>query len=377
MYYNRDTMRVLLLLFISCSFALAQQAIEVEPWGKMPTGEHIQLYTLTNATGATARITTYGAILVSLTVPDNAGNLGDVVLGFDSSKEYMDAQAYFGATIGRYGNRIAKGLFELDGKTYSLAINNEPNALHGGPTGFSRRVWTAAPFDAEDGQGLALTYVSKDGEEGFPGNFTVSVRYTWTNDNTLSIAYEAVTDAPTIHNLTNHSFFNLKDAGRTNILAHEIQIWGDHYTPVGPTLIPTGEIASVAGTPFDLRESTAIGARINEDHEQIRFGGGYDHNHVISRRTKDGLELAARVYEPTTGRVMETWTTEPGVQFYTGNFLDGSIRGKDDTRYKRRSAFCLETQHYPDSPNQASFPSTVLRPGETYRSQTDYRFSVR
>lgn len=370
-------MRVLLLLFISCSFALAQQAIEVEPWGKMPTGEHIQLYTLTNSTGAAASITTYGAILVSLTAPDNAGNLADVVLGFDSSKEYMDAQAYFGATIGRYGNRIAKGLFELDGKTYSLAINNEPNALHGGPTGFSRRVWTAAPFDAENGQGLALTYVSKDGEEGFPGNFTVSVRYTWTNDNTLSIAYEAVTDAPTIHNLTNHSFFNLKDAGRTNILDHEIQISGDHYTPVDSTLIPTGEIASVAGTPFDLREPAAMGARINDDHQQIRFGGGYDHNHVISRRSKDALELAATVYEPTTGRVMETWTTEPGVQFYTGNFLDGTLRGKDGTRYKRRSAFCLETQHYPDSPNQPSFPSTVLRPGETYRSQTDYRFTVR
>ena len=368
-------MRVVLLL--STAILFAQQGITVEPWGKTPAGEHVQLYTLTNSTGAEVRIATYGGIVVSVTVPDNSGVLGDVVLGFDSLDGYLGEQPYFGALIGRYGNRIAKGRFAIDGKTYSIATNNGPNGLHGGPTGFNRRVWTAAPFDAEDGQGLALTYVSEDGEEGYPGTLTASVRYTWTNQNALRIDYAAVTDAPTVQNLTNHSYFNLKDAGKTDALSHEMQIFGDHYTPVDSTLIPTGEIAPVEGTPFDFREPTAIGARIDQNDEQLGYGGGYDHNHVLSRRTKDGLELGARVYESTTGRVMEMWTTEPGVQFYTGNFLDGTITGKDGIQYNRRAAFCLETQHYPDSPNQNAFPSTVLRPGETYRSQTEYRFSVR
>lgn len=370
-------MHVVLLLLLSTATLFAQQGITVEPWGKTPAGEHVQLYTLTNSTGAEVRIATYGGIVVSLTVPDNSGVLGDVVLGFDSLEGYLGEQPYFGALIGRYGNRIAKGRFVIDGKTYSIATNNGPNGLHGGPTGFNRRVWTAAPFDAEDGQGLALTYVSEDGEEGYPGTLTARVRYTWTNGNSLRIEYAAVTDAPTVQNLTNHSYFNLKDAGKTDALSHEMQILGDHYTPVDSTLIPTGEIAPVEGTPFDFREPTAIGARIDQNDEQLGYGGGYDHNHVLSRRTKNGLELGARVYESTTGRVMELWTTEPGVQFYTGNFLDGTITGKDGIQYNRRAAFCLETQHYPDSPNQKAFPSTVLRPGETYRSQTEYRFSVR
>jgi len=355
----------------------AQKGVTVEPWGKTSAGAHVELYTLTNASGGQARIATFGGVVVSLTVPDNAGKLADVVLGFDSLEGYTGKQPYLGALIGRYGNRIAKGRFTLDGRTYSLAVNNGENALHGGPTGFDRRVWAAVPFDAADGPGLALTYVSEDGEEGYPGTLTARVRYTWTDQNALRIEYTANTDAPTVINLTNHSYFNLKDAGKTDMLGTELQLFADHYSPVDSTLIPTGEAAPVEGTPFDFRQPTQIGARINQQHEQIKNGGGYDHNYIISRRTKDGLEIAARFHEATTGRVMEVWTTEPGAQFYTGNFLDGSLTGKSGTVYNRRTAFCLETQHYPDSPNQPAFPSTTLRPGETYHSTTEYRFSVR
>ena len=366
-------MRLLLAALLVATSAAAQ-SVEVEPWGKTPSGEHVQLYTLTNDSGARVRIATYGGVVVSLEVPDESGKLGDVVLGFDSLKGYLGEHPYFGSLIGRYGNRIAKGRFNLDGETYWLATNNGPNALHGGLQGFNRRVWTAAPFDADDGPGLALTYVSEDGEEGYPGTLALRVRYTWTNEYTLRIEYAATTDAPTVLNVTNHSYFNLKDAGRTDALGHRMQIFADHYTPVDETLIPTGEIAPVEGTPFDFRQPTAIGARIDQRDEQLGHGGGYDHNHVLSRRTKDGLELAVRVTEPTSGRTMEVWTTEPGVQFYSGNFLDGTLRGKGGVTYNKRAAFCLETQHFPDSPNQEAFPTTVLRPGETYRSQTEYRF---
>lgn len=371
--YNFQTMRFLLALVV---FALAAsaQSVKVEPWGKTPSGGRVQIYTLTNARGAEVRIATYGGVVVSLKVPDKAGKMDDVVLGFDSLDGYLGEHPYFGSLIGRYGNRIAKGRFTLDGETYWLATNNGPNALHGGLQGFNRRVWTAAPFDAADGVGLALTYVSEDGEEGYPGTLAARVRYTWTDDNTLRIEYAVNTDAPTVFNLTNHSYFNLKDAGRTAALGHEVQIFGDHYTPVDAMLIPTGEIAPVEGTPFDFRQPTAIGARIDQKDGQLGFGGGYDHNHVLSRRTRDGLELAVRVHEPTSGRTMEVWTTEPGVQFYSGNFLDGTLKGKGGATYNQRAAFCLETQHFPDSPNQKAFPSTVLRPGETYRSQTEYRF---
>ncbi len=365
-------MRTILALLLATP--LFGQSVEVAPWGKTPTGEHVQLYTLTNSNGARVRIATYGGVVVSLEVPDRSGKLGDVVLGFDSLEGYLGEHPYFGSLIGRYGNRIAKGRFALNGETYWLATNNGPNALHGGLRGFSRRVWTAAPFDAEDGLGLALTYISEDGEEGYPGTLAVQVRYTWTEDNTLRIDYAATTDAPTVVNLTNHSYFNLKDAGRTDALNHRMQIFGDHYTPVDPTLIPTGEIAPVEGTPFDFRQPTAIGARIDQRHEQLGHGGGYDHNHVLSRRAKDGLELAARVREPASGRILEVWTTEPGVQFYAGNFLDGSVEGKGGVVYQKRAGFCLETQHFPDSPNQKAFPSTVLRPGETLVSRTEYRF---
>lgn len=362
------------LVLLLAAAPLLAQSVTSEPWGKTPSGEHVQLYTLTSESGARVRIATYAGAVVSLEVPDKSGKLGDVVLGFDSLEGYLSDHPYFGSLIGRYGNRIAKGRFTLDGRTYSLAVNNGENALHGGLQGFNRRVWTAMPFETEDGVGLALTYVSEDGEEGYPGTLTARVRYTWTNDNTLRIDYAATTNAPTVLNLTNHSYFNLKDAGRSDILGHEMQIFADHYTPVDPTLIPTGEIAPVEGTPFDFRQPTPIGARIGENDEQLRNGGGYDHNSVLSRRTKDELELAVRVHEPTTGRTMEVWTTEPGVQFYTGNFLDGTFKGKGGVAYNKRSAICLETQHFPDSPNQEAFPSTVLRPGETYRSRTEYRF---
>jgi aldose 1-epimerase len=370
--------RLLPLLLMALSAPLlAEKGIQVESWGKAPSGEQVQLYTLTNAKGGEARIATYGGVVVSLKVPDKAGKLGDVVLGFDALAGYLGEHPYFGSLIGRYGNRIAKGRFTLDARTYSLAVNNGPNALHGGLQGFNRRVWTAAPFEAADGVGLALTYVSEGGEEGYPGTLTARVRYTWTDQNALRIEYAANTDAPTVLNLTNHSYFNLKDAGRSDALGHEVQIFADHYTPVDSTLIPTGELAPVEGTPFDFRQPAAIGARIGQNDEQLRNGGGYDHNFVLSRREKDDLELAVRVHEPTTGRVMEVWTTEPGVQFYSGNFLDGTVTGKSGVGYKKRAALCLETQHFPDSPNQKAFPSTVLRPGETYHSKTEYRFSAR
>ncbi len=372
-------MRMLLraVLAMSAATLAAAPGIEVEPWGETPKGELVQLYTLTNAKGVEARIATYGGVVVSLKVPDKAGALGDVVLGFDSLDGYLGEHPYFGSLIGRYGNRIAGGRFAIDGREYTLAANNGPNALHGGIEGFNRQVWTAKPILTGDGPGLVLQYVSADGEEGYPGTLAVTVRYTLTDANELRIDYRATTDKPTVANLTNHSYFNLKDAGKTDALAHRMQIMADHFTPVDPTLIPTGSSRPVMGTPFDFREPTAIGAKIDQSDEQLANGGGYDHNYVLSRRTADELELAARIHEPTTGRLMEVLTTEPGVQFYTGNFLDGSVSGKGGTRYNKRAAFCLETQHYPDSPNQKAFPSTVLRPGEVYESTTLYRFSVR
>jgi len=378
LYYNLQAMRFILALLLLSTPLLAQKGVTVEPWGKTPSGEYVELYTLTNAGGGQARIATYGGVIVSLTVPDKSGNLGDVVLGFDTLAGYADKTTYLGALIGRYGNRIAKGRFPLDGRTYTLAVNNGENALHGGLRGFDARVWAAVPFDGADGPGLALTYVSEDGEEGYPGTLTTRVLYIWTDQNALRIEYTANTDAPTVVNLTNHSYFNLKDAGKTDILATELQLFADHYSPVDATLIPTGEAAPVSGTPFDFRQPMQIGSRIDQQQdEQIKNGGGYDHNYIISRRSKDGLDIAARVHEAASGRVMEVWTTEPGVQFYTGNFLDGSYIGKDGTVYNRRAGFCFETQHYPDSPNQPEFPSTILRPGKTYRSTTEYRFSVR
>jgi aldose 1-epimerase len=335
-----------------------------------------QLFTLKNSNGMSVEITNYGGIITRILVPDKNGNIEDVVLGFDQLAGYQGEHPYFGAIIGRYGNRIAKGKFSIEGNPYTLAINNDPNTLHGGPTGFHKRTWNAKEIKRENYVGLELSRVSKDMEEGYPGNLNTTVRYLLNDRNELLIEYEATTDKPTIVNLTNHSYFNLKGAGKGDILGHELMLAADQFTPVDKTLIPTGELRAVEGTPFDFRTSTPIGARVNADDEQIRFGLGYDHNFVL-KRTNSGLELAATVHEPTTGRFLEVLTTEPGVQFYCGNFLDGTNVGKGGMKYEYRTGFCLETQHFPDSPNQKIFPSTLLKPGEKYETSTVYRFSVK
>jgi len=351
-------------------------ATKKSSFGKTPDGETVDLYTLTNKNGVEAAITTYGGSVVSLKVPDRQGKLGDVVLGFDSVDGYVNNTSYIGALIGRYGNRIGHAEFRLDGKTYTLAKNNGENTLHGGTKGFNKAVWTAKEIPSKDGQALELTYLSKDGEEGFPGSLQVRVIYTLTDSNSLKIEYFATTDKETVVNLTNHSYFNLAGPGAGDILSHVLTINADKFTPVDSGLIPTGELRDVAGTPFDFRKATEIGARINADDEQIKLGGGYDHNFVLNRKSGDPISLAARVVEPKTGHVMEVWTTEPGVQFYTGNFLDGSLHGKGGVSYTKRSAFCLETQHFPDSPNKPKFPSTELKPGERYHTTTIYKFSM-
>jgi aldose 1-epimerase len=347
--------------------------ISQAPFGKTADGTPVEIYTLRNAKGCEARIMTYGGIVVSLKVPDKNGNFGDVVLGYDKLDDYVKNNPFFGALVGRYGNRIAGGKFTLAGKEYTLALNNAPNNLHGGPIGFDKRVWKATTLLTADGPALQLTYLSKDGEEGFPGNLKVTATYTLTTDNGLLLNYTATTDKATLCNLTQHSYFNL--AGKGDVLNDLVYINADKFTPVDKTLIPTGELKPVEGTPFDFRKPTAVGARINADDEQIKFGNGYDHNWVINKPLGK-LGLVARVTEPTTGRVMEVLSTEPGVQFYTGNFLDGSITGKGGQVYQRRSGLCFEPQHYPDSPNHPQFPSAELKPGETYQNTILYRFLV-
>ncbi len=335
----------------------------------------MQLYTLRNSKGVEASITNYGAILVSLKVPDRNGNLADVVLGFDSLDGYLGEHPYFGAVIGRYGNRIAGGRFVLDGVEYKLARNNGENHLHGGVRGFDKAVWSVKKPRADGDAGVELTYLSEDGEEGYPGSLTATVRYTLTGDNELRLDYEATASKPTVVNLTNHSYFNLAGAGNGDILAHRVRINADNFTPVDQGLIPTGELRPVTGTPFDFRQPHAIGERIGGKDQQLVFGKGYDHNFVLNG-SAGSLRSAARVTEPGSGRVVEVLTTEPGVQFYTGNFLDGTIRGKGGAAYGHRYGFCLETQHFPDSPNQPQFPSVVLRPGAKYQSTTVYKFSA-
>ncbi|HMB94237.1 MAG TPA: aldose epimerase family protein [Rhodothermales bacterium] len=349
-----------------------------QPFGQTEEGTPVQLYTLTNANGVEARVTNYGGIIVSLRIPDAQGQLEDVVLGYDSLASYLDETPYFGAIIGRYGNRIGGAQFVLDDSTYTLEANNGPNHLHGGVKGFDKVVWDAEPFEDERGTGLIFTYTSPDGQEGYPGTLNATVTYILTDDNELIFDYEATTDKATPVNLTQHTYFNLAGDGSGDILDHEMMINAETFTPVDSTLIPTGELRPVEGTPFDFRQPTAIGARIDADNEQIRFGPGYDHNFVLKREnaSADSLALAARVTEPTSGRVMEIFTTEPGIQFYSGNFLDGSLTGKGGMAYEYRTGFCLETQHFPDSPNKPDFPSTILRPGETYHSCTVYKFST-
>jgi len=345
-------------------------------FGKTPEGQPIDLYVLTNKSGAEVSITNYGGAVVSLKVPDRNGNLADVVLGYDNADGYVNDKSFFGALVGRYGNRIGHAQFALDGKTYTLAKNNGENSLHGGIKGFNKPVWTAKIIPVKDGQSLELSYRSKDGEEGFPGNLKVSVIYTLTDSNAFFFNYSATTDKKTVVNLTNHSYFNLGGQGSGDILGHQLMIQADKFTPVDAGLIPTGELRDVASTPFDFRKPAAIGARIDQDEEQLKLGGGYDHNFVLRPSNGAGEFLAARVVEPASGRVLEVWTTQPGVQFYTGNFLDGKTAGKGGVTYPHRSAFCLETQHYPDSPNQPKFPSVVLNPGERYHTITTYKFSV-
>jgi aldose 1-epimerase len=367
---------VLLCLAVCVSTMEAKTNVSKQSFGKMPDGTAIDVYTLSEGQ-VEARIITYGGIIVSLKVPDKAGKSDDVVLGFDSLDDYVkisnapEGNPFFGAIIGRYANRIAKGKFTLDGKEYSLPINNPPNSLHGGPHGFNNVAWKGKEIP----NGVELTYLSKDGEAGYPGNLTATVRYTLEHS-ALRIDYSASTDRDTVVNLTNHSYFNLSGQGHGDILNHMLTLHASRFTPVDSMLIPTGELRPVANTPFDFTKSTRVGDRIDADDEQIRFGKGYDHNWVLD---SPGGKLfdAAEVYEPTTGRVLRVSTTEPGTQVYTGNFLDGTLKGKGGATYIRRGAICLETQHFPDSPNHPKFPSTELKPGQRYHTTTVFSFSSR
>jgi aldose 1-epimerase len=336
--------------------------------------DQLQSWDFSNDNGMSMTVTNYGGRIVSLNVPIKNGGSVDVVLGYDSLIQFLSDPSYLGSLIGRYGNRIAKGRFTLDGKEYQLATNNGQNTLHGGPGGFHNVIWNGEPFQNDSQDALELTYLSVDGEEGYPGNLKVKVTYTLTDQNEIIIDYEATTDKATVVNLTNHAYFNLAGAGNGDILNHQLEVFADKFTPVDDGLIPTGELKSISGTPFDFIAPHAIGERINNDDEQLRLGKGYDHNYVLNKPKPDTLSLAARVTEHTTGLMMEVYTTEPGIQLYSGNFMDGSIKGKGGKNYGHRSAFCLETQHFPDSPNRTEFPSTVLKPGETYKSRTVYKF---
>jgi aldose 1-epimerase len=348
-------------------------SITSQPFGQTPEGTPIELYTLTNANGLEAAIMTYGGTLAALRVPDRAGEFGDIVLGFETLEPYLADHPFFGALVGRFCNRIAGAQFTLNGTTYPLARNDGPNHLHGGPHGFHRAIWHASERPSDEGPSLALHYLSRDGEEGYPGNLSVDVVYTLTDQNALRIDYSATTDRDTVINLTNHAYFNLTG---DDILSHELVLDGTRFLPIDETLIPIGELRSVQDTPMDFTTSTPIGDRIASDDEQLRCGQGYDHTWVLDKPT-GALGHAARVYAPGSGRVLDVFTTAPGIQFYSGNMLDGSLAGKGGTIYTRNSGLCLETQHFPDSPNQPQFPSTVLHPGETYRQSTIFQFSVR
>ncbi|WP_136066808.1 aldose epimerase family protein [Modicisalibacter radicis] len=359
------------------------EGVEKSSFGKMPDGRQVDVYRISNDNGIEMRVITYGGIIVSLRTPDAQGNVDDIVLGFDSldgylSDTYQQVNPYFGALIGRYGNRIANGQFRLNDETHELATNDGDNHLHGGDKGFNQRLWQAEPFSNAQGAGVILRYTSADGEEGYPGRLKTRVTYTLTDDDALEIDYHATTTEATPVNLTQHSYFNLNGEGNDSILDHRLLINAEAFTPIDESLIPTGEIRPVAGTPLDFTEPTPIGARIEADNQQLEFAKGYDHNFVLKREApqSEALVLAARVWEPDTGRVLEVATNEPGIQFYSGNFLAGKLTGKGGQAYAHRSGFALETQHFPDSPNHPDFPSTILRPGETYQSQTVYRFST-
>lgn len=359
-----------LILLLACFPQTASAQITTQDFDK------IMLYTLKNSNGITIKVTNYGAIITSIIVPDRDGEMGDIALGYDSVEEYINAvdKPYFGSVVGRYGNRIAEGKFTVDGQEYELAVNNGANHLHGGVVGFDKVVWDAKPVGDNS---LELTYLAKDMEEGYPGNLQCKVTYTLTDDNELVVHYEATTDKTTPVNLTQHTYFNLKGEGNGTILDHELMLNAKQFTPVDEGLIPTGKLVNVAGTPFDFTKAKPIGRDVEQSDEQLNFGGGYDHNWVLDKEGKEGqMTLAARLSEPSTGRVVEVLTTEPGIQFYCGNFLDGRLKGKSGQTYVYRGGLCLETQHYPDSPNQPNFPSTLLEPGDKYDTTTVFRFST-
>jgi aldose 1-epimerase len=376
MRHFKKLLAVLFLFAGIASMAMAKTEVSQRSGGKLPDGSEVQIFTLKNE-NTEVQVMTYGGYVLSIKVPDRSGKVADVVLGFDDPSGYYQANhakgnPYFGAIIGRYGNRIAHGKFSLDGKEYSLPKNDGDNTLHGGPDGFHNQLWTGRIIH----DGVELKYLSKDGEEGFPGNLTATVKYTLSG-NELKIDYSATTDKPTVVNLTNHSYFNLSGQGNGTILGDELKLDASKFTPVDSGLIPTGELKPVVGTPFDFLKPHTVGERINADDEQLHLAhNGYDHNFVLDRKGK-GLEEAAEVYDPATGRVLQVLTTEPGVQFYSSNFLDGSIKGKGGVAYPKNAALCLETQHFPDSPNQPAFPTTVLKPGSEYHSTTIFRFSTR
>jgi len=352
-----------------------EASISEEGFGETAGGEEVMLYTLTNANGMTMKVTNYGGIITELTMADKDGTMDDVVLGYDTLAAYEAETPYFGAIIGRYGNRIDGARFTLDGSDYTLAANDGENHLHGGEAGFDKVVWDAETAMTDAGPQITFSRVSPDGEEGYPGNLSVEVVYTLTNDDELAIDYRAETDKATPVNLTQHTYFNLSGDASEDILGHTLMIDADRFTPVDETLIPTGKLRPVEGTPFDFREPTEIGARINAENRQIEYGGGYDHNWVLNREG-DGLEKIAVLSHEETGRSVEVWTEEPGLQFYSGNFLDGSLTGKGGVAYEYRTGLCLETQHFPDSPNQPDFPSTTLEPGDLYQTRTVYKFTV-
>ncbi len=361
---------------LSTTRAQARQGVTQTAFGQLDDGRKVTLTTLTNSAGVEARIINYGAILVSLKVPDRQGTLRDVVLGYDDVNGYVKDKSFLGVTVGRYANRIARGKFTLDGKTYQLDINNPPNHLHGGAEGFYKKLWQSAPVKGKDGPGVKLTYVSPDGDAGYPGKVTLTVTYTLTSDNALRIAYHGTTDKPTLLNSTHHSYFNLSGDPTKPILDEQLTIDADKLTPVGADLIPTGQLLDVAGTPMDFRQPTRIGARIDAKDQQLDFGKGYDHNWVL-RDPGKGVRRAAELYDPQSGILMDVLTDQPGLQFYSGNFLDGTIHGKHGIAYQHRTGLCLEAQLFPDAPNHPAFQSATLRPGQAYTQTTVYRFSVR
>ena len=376
-YKHILTLLLFFLLIAGCNNKSNRESSLVKEKFGQVDGKEIDIYTLTNDKGAQAKIINYGARVVSLTMPDRNGNFADVVTGYDSLSGYINGSSFFGAIVGRYGNRIAKGKFTLDGKEYQLTINDGRNSLHGGKIGFFKAVWSAEPVKSEAGPSLKLSLVSPDGDEGYPGTVHISVTYTLTNDNGLRIDYEGTTDKPTILNPTHHSYFNLSGNFNNNIYNEKLFIDADSFTPVDSTLIPIGEIRPVENTPMDFRKPTAIGSRINDDYQQLKYGRGYDHNWVLNNYKPGVVREVASLYDSTSGRFMQVLTDQPGLQFYSGNFLNGTITGKGGVVYGHRTALCLETQHFPDSPNKPNFPSTTLRPGQVYKQTTIYKFSVK